>query len=67
MNNATLLLLHMFADQNRPLREWSQATRRAAFSCFLDGIGSPEQHAQMMENIDKVIEIVEEYDPPSIK
>lgn len=67
MNNATLLLLHDFADQRRPLREWSLATRRAAFSVFLDGKGSPEQHAQMMEDIDNVIEIVEEYDPPSTK
>jgi hypothetical protein len=66
MKATTLQLLHDFADSRLPLRKWSVATRQAAFKVFLDGMGSPEQHIELNECIDEVLNIVDEYDPPSV-
>ena len=68
LSNTAIQLLHLFADQRRPLREWSVARRQdSLYLLAVEKKGTVEQHMAIMDALDEVVKCVEEYDPPATK
>jgi hypothetical protein len=68
ISNTAIQFLHLFADQKRPLREWTADRRQTSlYLVAVKKMGTVEQHMAIMDALDEVVQYVEEYDPPAKK